>query len=185
MRIRIQNMQYRRAYVSGGIYFFTVVTANRCPLFVDQANRRILREAFRKVRQQLPFRVDAIVLLPDHLHCIWTLTAGDADYPKRWRLIKTWFTKHCDQELRDLYLSDSKKNNPGIWQKRYWEHLIRDEEDYRRHVEYIHYNPVKHGYVQRPWDWAYSSFRRYVRSGHYLMDWGDAGINLTDEVGRK
>ena len=178
-------MQYRRAYVPGGTYFFTVVTANRRPMFAHEANRNVLREAFRKIRRQHPFQVDAIVVLPDHLHCIWTLAAGDSDFPTRWRLIKTRFTKHCDQGLRDLCLSDDRKSNPVIWQKRYWEHLIRDEEDYRRHVEYIHYNPVRHGYVQRPWDWAYSSFHRYVKSGHYLMDWGDSGIELPDEVGHE
>jgi putative transposase len=130
-------MQYRRAYVPGGSYLFTVVTVNRRPLFADQANRYVLREAFRKIRRQHAFRVDAIVVLPDHLHCLWTLAAGDADFPPRWRLIKTWFTKHCDQALRDLCLSDGKKSNPGILQKRYWEHLIRDEEDYHQHVEYM------------------------------------------------
>ena len=178
-------MQYRRAHVPGGSYFFTVVTANRRPLFADPANTRVLGESFRAIRQQHPFQVDAIVVLPDHLHCIWTLTAGDSDFPTRWRLIKTWFTKNCDQKMRELCLGNGKKSDLGIWQKRYWEHLIRDEEDYFRHVEYIHYNPVKHGYVQRPWDWAYSSFRRYVKSGRYLMDWGDSGIELPDEVGQE
>jgi putative transposase len=137
-------MQYRRSFLPGGTFFFTVVTADRRPSFAEQENIATLREAFRTIRLQRPFRLDAAVVLPDHLHCIWTLPPGDADFSTRWRL----------------------------WQHRYWEHMLRDETDYRHHVEYIHFNPVKHGYVKAPLDWPYSSFRRYVKAGVYPPDWG-------------
>ncbi len=107
---------------------------------------------------QLPFTLEAAVVLPDHLHCIWTLPPGDADFSTRWRLIKTWFTKHCDSALAAE--ARTIRGDRGLWQHRYWEHMLRDETDYRRHIEYIHFNPVKHGYVKAPMDWPYSSFRR-------------------------
>ena len=147
-------MQYRRAFVPGATHFFTVVTARRHPLFGDAAACDLLRQAFRQVAQQRPFTVNAMVVLPDHLHCLWTLPPDDVDYPARWRLIKTWVTQRYGAP------------HP-LWQPRYWEHLIRDDTDYRQHVEYIHYNPVKHGYVSRPSQWPYSSFRRYVKEGLY------------------
>ena len=110
--------------------------------------------------------IEGYLVLPEHLHCIWTLPAGDADYMNRWRLIKTWFTKHCDPVLRGA----------GVWQKRYWEHVLRDEHDYARHVDYIHYNPVKHGLVASVGDWSYSSFERFVKAGVYPPDWGSEGM---------
>ncbi len=120
----------------------------------------VLRGAFQNVRQRYPFSLDAAVVLPDHLHCVWTLPPGDGDFATRWRLIKTWFTKHSGLALSP------------IWQPRYWEHVVRDQEDFARHVDYIHYNPVKHGYVTSPVDWPYSSIRRYVEQGIYPVDWG-------------
>jgi putative transposase len=143
----------------------------------------MLREAFRTVRNKRPFRVEAMVVLPDHLHCIWTLPPGDADFATRWRLIKTWFTKHCDPALRmPPNPARMKKTQQALWQHRYWEHLLRDEADFARHVEYIHYNPVKHGYVAAPREWPFSSFQRYVVAGIYPADWGK-GMVIDDVVG--
>ena len=178
-------MQYRRAYIPGGSYFFTVVTAQRRPLFAERANIDLLHTAFRQIRQQRPFQIDAIVVLPEHLHCIWSLPAGDADFSTRWRLIKTWFTKHCDPRLRVPQVTTGNRQTSGIWQQRYWEHAIRDEGDYRRHVEYIHYNPVKHGYVARAGDWPYSSFKRHVDAGVYPADWGASAVEFPDDVGHE
>ncbi len=136
-------------------------------------NGGCLQEAFRTVRTKRPFELDAIVILPDHLHCIWTLPPDDADFATRWRPIKTWFTKHCDPSLRPVPNAvQTKRQEQGLWQHRYWEHMLRDEKDFERHVEYIHYNPVKHGYVASPLDWMHSSFRRYVDDGIYEAGWG-------------
>jgi putative transposase len=178
-------MRYRRAFVPGGSFFFTVVTNGRRPLLASPEAIDVLRNAFRNVRDKYHFDVDSIVVLPDHLHCIWTLPPGDADFAKRWRLIKTWFTKHCDPQLRAVPHSRgvAKRGHP-IWQKRYWEHLLQNEADFTRHVEYIHYNPVKHRYAKSPGDWPYSSFRRYVEDGRYPADWGIGEIEF-DGVGRE
>ena len=165
-------MQYRRAFVPGATHFFTVVTARRRPLFGDAAACDLRRRAFRQVAQQRPFTVNTMVVLPDHLHCLWTLPPDDVDYPARWRLIKTWVTQRHGADR-------------PLWQPRYWEHLIRDDTDYRQHVEYIHYNPVKHGYVSRPLQWPYSSFRRYVKAGLYPEDWGSSGSVWKGTIGRE
>ncbi len=186
-------MQYRRAFLPGGTFFFTVVTADRKPLFAEQKNVDTLRDAFRAIRLQRPFTLDAAVVLLDHLHCIWTLPPGDADFSTRWRLIKTWFTKHCDSEESSGYAAltrptaegaKTSKRERAFWQHRYWEHMLRDETDYRHHVEYIHFNPVKHGYVKAPTDWPYSSFRRYVKAGIYPPDWAGE-VQDFDGVGRE
>jgi putative transposase len=165
---------YRRARTPAGSYFFTVVTYRRRPLLVDLESRRVLREMIQQVRQDLPFCIEAWVLLPEHLHCIWTLPRGDADYSKRWGLIKAGFSKR----MRDLFrnpewINDSKAKHreSTIWQRRFWEHEIRDQEDFNRQVDYIHWNPVKHGQVSRVADWPYSTFHRYVRHGVYPLDW--------------
>ena len=166
-------MQYRRAFVPGGSFFFTAVTEGRRPLFHDEANVNVLREAFRAVKAKRPFNLDAAVIMPDHLHCIWTLPPGDGGFSTRWRLIKTWFTKHCAAELRTPpNAARLNKEEQAIWQHRFWEHVLRDETDYARHIEYIHYNPVKHGYVSSPLDWPHSSFKQYVKAGIYAADWG-------------
>ncbi len=166
-------MRYRRAFIPGGSFFFTVVTEQRRPVLATAEAVGVLRQAFRTVRSKHPFKVDAMVVLPDHLHCIWTLPPNDADFATRWRLVKTWFTKHCDPALRAASgLAREVKREQALWQHRYWEHLLRDEADFVRHVEYIHYNPVKHGHTSTPLDWPYSSFRRYVEAGVFQADWG-------------
>ncbi|MBI3773509.1 MAG: transposase [Gammaproteobacteria bacterium] len=178
-------MRYRRAFVSGCSFFFTVVTEQRRPLLVSPEAVNILRMAFRVVRSTHPFEVDAIVILPDHLHCIWTLPPGDADFATRWRLIKTWFTKHCDPASRMMpNRARVTKGQQAIWQHRYWEHALKNDADFSRHVEYIHFNPVKHGYVLSAIEWPHSSFRRYVKDGVYLADWGQETMGF-DGVGRE
>ena len=172
-------MQYRRAFSPGGSFFFTVVTQERKPIFANPEAVEVLRDAFRHVRKSRPFEIDAIVVMPEHLHCIWTLPPNDADFPTRWRLIKTWFSKHCDPMLRPApNLAHKAKQEQSLWQHRYWEHQLRDEVDFARHVEYIHYNPVKHGLTTSPMAWPYSSFRHYVEAGICQPDWGSNIINL-------
>jgi putative transposase len=176
-------MRYRRAFSPGGSFFFTVVTEHRRPLLATVEAVGVLREAVRRVRSQRPFKIEAMVVLPDHLHCIWTLPPDDADFATRWRLIKTWFTKHGDFALRGAVDSArSRKREQAVWQHRYWEHQLRDEADFTRHVEYIHYNPVKHGLVSSPLEWPYSSFQRFIDAGIYAADWG-CGIMEFDGVG--
>lgn len=170
-------MPYRCAIASGGTFLFTLVTDRRRPILASNEAVEVLRNAFRSVRQSHPFEIDAIVVMPDHLHCIWTLPPDDTDFSTRWRLIKTRFTKHCPHALR--HPPDAarlKKGKQAIWQHRYWEHQIRDETDFARHMDYIHYNPVKHGLAQSPAAWPYSSFGRYVKAGVYALDWGHGSM---------
>jgi putative transposase len=164
---------YRRAFVPGATYFFTVNLADRrATLLVDHID--LLRDAIRYVRRHHPFDIDAMVVLPDHLHAILTLPSGDADFPLRWRLIKTWFSRHLPHgEHRRASRID--KGERSIWQRRYWEHLIRDEIDLARHVDYIHWNPVKHGHAARAVDWPCSTCHRFVRDGVLTKDWDDGG----------
>lgn len=152
---------YRRARIPGGTFFFTVVTASRRPVLTLTATRAALRAAVQNVRNEHPFQVEAWVLLPDHLHCLWRLPEGDADYAMRWAKIKLYTRHH-------LGLLPADK----LWQPRYWEHYIRDERDYSRHLDYIHWNPVKHGLVTRAADWPYSTFQRFVAAGMYPQNWG-------------
>ena len=160
---------YIRATVPGGTFFFTVALLERHRRLLVE-NIDILRTAFRTVHRTRPFTIDAIVILPDHLHCIWTLPATDADFSTRWRLIKTAFARHIPTGER---LSNRRQHTGerGIWQRRFWEHAIRDDTDLARHVDYIHFNPVKHGHVGQAADWPYSSFHRYVRNGMQPPDW--------------
>ncbi len=166
---------YRRWRVSGGMYFFTIVTQGRRPLFQDAAHRARLRQAIRQVRSRLPFDIFAIVLLPDHLHTVWSLPSGDANYSTRWRQIKSLFTRS--------YLQDGNAEAPvteqrqardehGVWQRRFWEHTVREEDDLKRCVDYLHFNPVKHGLVKAVRDWPWSSFHRFVRLSEYDANWG-------------
>ena len=161
-------MHYRRAFTPGGSFFFTLVTHQRRPIFTSAEAVDTLRSAIRSVRHTRPFEMDAMVVMPDHLHCIWTLPRDDADFSTRWRLIKTWFTKHHEPDQRAQ----------AIWQPRFWEHQIRDEDDLARHVDYIHYNPVKHGLAASPMEWPHSSFRRYVAAGIYSSDWGENAMEF-------
>nr|WP_321401019.1 transposase [uncultured Desulfobacter sp.] len=131
----------------------------------------VLRKVIQKVKSAHPFHIDGMVVLPDHLHALWTLPAGDNDYPMRWMLIKTGFSRRMPKgEPRSN--SRIAKGERGIWQRRYWEHLIRDPKDFQHHLDYIHYNPVKHKYVNKVKDWPYSSFHLYVRKGLLPIDWG-------------
>jgi len=161
--------QYIRAFVPGGAFFFTVTLLERRRKLLTE-NIDHLREVFEGARRRRPFTIEAIVILPDHLHCIWTLPAGDADFSTRWHDIKARFAAQIPREER-LSTRRLQKGERGIWQRRFWEHVIRDEADYARHVDYIHYNPVKHRQVTRVADWPYSSFQRYVERGFYNLDW--------------
>jgi putative transposase len=161
---------YRRNFTQGGAYFFTLNLAERRqPLLTGNINR--LRAALRYTRAWHPFETVAIVILPDHLHAIWRLPENDADFSTRWRLLKSAFSRALPMN-EPISPSRRRRGERGIWQRRFWEHTIRDERDFARHVDYIHFNPVKHGYVRKVRDWLYSSFRRMVRLGIYPEDWG-------------
>jgi putative transposase len=165
---------YRRAHIPGGTFFFTLVTENRAPILCGQLARTELRRAFRTCRERWPFAVDALVLLPDHMHTIWSFPPGDADFSRRLAFIKKEFTKRwllaggTEQPRTE---SRRRHGRRGVWQRRFWEHAIRDGDDLMRHVEYIHHNPVKHGLVTCPHAWPYSTFHRWVRTGAYPSDW--------------
>ena len=180
--------EYRRVRVPGATWFFTVGLAERRGngLLVESIDT--LRSAFRVVRERHPLQMDAVVILPDHLHCVWTLPEGDADYSTRWGLIKAKFSRSLNRGERRS-ASRVKRGERGIWQRRFWEHCIRDEGDYARHVDDVHWsllrilcprhscihaqrNPVKHGYVNRLMDWPHSSFHAHVKRGVYAADWG-------------
>ena len=169
-------MYYRRTHTAGATYFFTVNLADRKQtLLLDHADT--LKKVIVKVQANHPFEIDAIVVLPEHLHCIWTMPVDDGDYSTRWSLIKSNFSRALPKEEG---ISDSRvsKRERGIWQRRFWEHQIRDDADYQRHVDYIHINPVKHGYVGQVKDWPHSSFHRDVEQGLLPIDWG--GENLDE-----
>ncbi|MDA8138695.1 MAG: transposase [Desulfobacteraceae bacterium] len=175
---------YRRAKIKGGTYFFTVVTHQRQPLLCHDFIRSALREAIEETRKIIPFKIEGWVLLPDHLHCIWVLPEGDADYGKRWAFIKKSVTKKCGSRFFSAdFLNASKKRRQesSIWQRRFWEHTIRDETDFRQHMDYIHYNPVKHGLVRYAKDWPYSTFHRLMKNGMYHENWGGTGEATVDE----
>ena len=170
---------YRRNFVPGGTYFFTVVTHRREPFLTTPLARSCLRLAMEEEGAARPFEQVAVVLLPDHLHAIWTLPHGDVRYPTRWKRIKERFT--------DAYLegggregertaSMRKRGERGIWQRRFWEHTVRDEDDLERCMNYVHWNPVKHGLVSRTADYEWSSFRRWVKNGEYDEHWGAGEI---------
>ena len=160
---------YRRNRVPGGTFFFTVnLLDRRSDLLVTQIDA--LRNAVRQVRLRAPFHIDAWVVLPDHMHWLWTLPEGDADFPGRWRAIKTAFSKSVPTgEPRSPVMSS--RGERGIWQRRHWEHTIRNDQDFAAHMEYTHFNSVKHGLVEHPADWSHSSFRRGVASGLYPAGW--------------
>lgn len=158
---------YRRLYVNGGIYFFTLVTHGRRPLLCEEQTLMHLKTAFRYSMKKYPFRMSGLVILPDHIHCIWQLPEHDHDFSIRWGLIKRYFSIGMRGDTNH-------RREKNIWQRRFWEHLIRDEEDFQRCLDYIHYNPVKHGYVSKPCDWIFSTFKDNVKKGIYEMDWGSS-----------
>jgi putative transposase len=161
---------YRRDRTDGASWFFTLALADRgARLLVEHID--LLRDAFRYTQQRHPWHIDAIVILPDHLHAICTLPGGDANYALRWRLIKTEFSRALPR-TEAVSGSRQTRGERGIWQRRYWEHRIRDDIDFIRHVDYIHFNPCKHGYAPSVVDWRWSSFHRYVRDGLLMRDWG-------------
>ena len=165
-------MRYRRSQQQGGSYFFTVVTYGRQPLFSIQDNIGRLRIAFKREMGKYPFCIDAVVVLPDHLHAIWRLPENDNDYSSRWSRIKRYVSVGCVGAQEGQAPSRQKKREKSVWQRRFWEHAICDEDDWQHHMDYIHYNPVKHGYVQTPQEWPYSSFARCVEKGWYPANWG-------------
>lgn len=161
---------YVRAKFAGGCYFFTVVTHNPTELFRAELGRRCLRNAVKRTRAQRPFEIIAFCLLFEHLHCIWRLPQGDADYSKRWSSIKGQFSReyrYLTGQRNQVSPSRARKGEVSIWQRRFWEHQIRDENDLQRHVDYIHYNPVKHGLVVHVEDWPWSTYHWFARKGAY------------------
>ncbi len=171
---------YRRLYSPSSTYFFTLVTFNRINLFSDSNARICLRNQIEEVKQNWPFEIVGFVLLPNHLHTIWTLPEGDSNFSVRWKLIKSNFTRNFLKIANITKIpnrSRIEKKEQTVWQRRYWEHLIRDEKDFQNHLDYIHYNPVKHGYVNRPLDWEWSTFQRYVNEEWYDPRWGESEPN--------
>jgi len=165
---------YRRYLVEGGNYFFTVVTFQRQPILTAEHARRILHNSWVEVNKRFPFETIAVCLLPDHLHCIWRLPDEDADFSMRWKEIKRRFTIGYLKQIgpgEERNASRQKKHEATVWQRRFWEHSIEDSEDLEIHLDYIHYNPIKHGVVGRAIDWPYSSFARYVKEGIYDVNW--------------
>ena len=162
-------VRYRRNFVPGGTYFFTVTLRDRrATTLVDHI--AALRAAFATTHAERPFTTDAIVILPEHLHALLTLPDADAAYPARWRRIKSLFTAAVAKT--DLAIRPNVNGRYALWQSRYWEHTIRDADDFARHIDYIHFNPVKHGLVTSVRDWPHSSFHRFVRQGVVPGDWG-------------
>jgi len=169
--------RYRRADIPGATYFFTVLTYRRRLILCDAPVRAALRDAVKKVQSRHPFTIDAWVSLPDHLHTIWTLPAGDANYAMRWSLIKRRVSLACAEHYHRtnwMTASKIKHRESTFWQRRYWGHCITTESDYSRHRDYIAINPVKHGLVTQVRDWPYSTFHRDVERGIYPLDWGGA-----------
>lgn len=168
---------YRRFFVPGGTYFFTIVTQHRRHLFATDGNVNRLRDAVRDVQQTLPFTIDAAVVLPDHLHFIWSLPPGDRNYSQRIGMIKVGFTRalrSVDHHEHTPSGSSSRRKHreSDVWQRRFWEHVVRDEDEFEAYFDYVHYNPVKHQHAVCPHQWAASSFHRWVKAGVYEDGWG-------------
>ncbi len=176
--------QYLRAKTPGGLYFFTVVTFDRRKFLTSKLARRILREVWKDVQSRHSFSVEAICLLPEPLHCIWHLPEGDRDYSKRWRLIKGMFSKRylkAGGKEGTRNQSRLRKREAAIWQRRYWEHQIRDDEDFEKHFDTIHFNAVTHAHVRQPQDWKWTSYHRYRRLGYYPDGWSGVGLEFAKE----
>jgi putative transposase len=172
--------RYLRARIEGGTFFFTLTLADRSgDLLVRHVDR--IRQAYKFVVGRYPFETVAICILPDHSHAVWSLPKGDRNFSLRWSLIKSKFSRELPAaDMRSR--SNIAKRDKGIWQRRYWEHAIRDDNDLARHVDYIHFNPVKHQYVSQVRDWPHSSFHRYVERGTLPSDWG-GDIAVPDVAG--
>jgi putative transposase len=174
---------YRRVHIPGGTYFLTLVTYCRRPLFKELNNINLLRSATAKVKAEKPFKILAAIILPDHLHFLWQLAAYDSNYSQRISRLKVLFTRAYKAENSlslEISASRIKHRESDIWQRRFWEHTIRDEADLKQHLDYIHYNPVKHGLISCPHLWEYSSFSQWVRQGKYLQNWGCVCSNSKD-----
>jgi putative transposase len=164
--------RFRRA-TTGNSFFFTVVAYRRRPILCDPLIRTALRNTIHAVRESQPFAIDGWVLLPDHLHCIWTLPVDDTDFSQRWSQIKRRVSYACGGHYRTQgSAAGMRRGEATLWQRRFWEHQIRDDIDMQRHLDYIHFNPVKHGHATGAWAWPYSTFGRYVQAGVYARDWG-------------
>jgi putative transposase len=174
---------YRRSHIAGGTFFFTVNLADRSQTLLT-SHIDVLERAFSDAKRILPFRIDAIVVLPEHLHCIWTLPPGDSDYSARWGVIKANFSRRLDSREKTP-TSRATRRERTIWQRRFWEHGIRDEADRAAHLDYIHYNPVKHGYASSAAEWPYSSFHRFVQAGLYSAGWAAADSELPGNRGER
>jgi putative transposase len=174
---------YRRNFIAGASFFFTVNLAERRLRLLTE-HIEGLRTAFRETWRRHPFTIDAMVVLPDHLHAIWTLPEGDWDFSTRWQLIKSAFSRSLAPGER-VSASRAAKGERGVWQRRFWEHTMRDESDLVRHIDYIHLNPVKHGLVTRVRDWPYSSFHRMVKLGVLPEDWAGDLSNHADNFGER
>ncbi|MFZ3002867.1 MAG: transposase [Undibacterium umbellatum] len=164
-------MRYRRANVPGATYFFTVNLQDRKSQLLTE-NLDALRMAFRSVQQRYPFKIIAMVVMPEHLHAIWEMPQGDVDFSLRWSLIKAAFSKALPKQ-ENISSSRENKRERGIWQRRFWEHMIRDDDDLEKHVAYLHYNPVKHGHVDQASAWPYSSIHKFIAQGMLDVDWSD------------
>ena len=170
---------YQRPRIGGGTYFLTVVTHRRRPFLTDPVARAQLRSALAAVRTRFPFDLAAIVLLPDHLHTLWTLPPGDTEYSVRVQRLKRVFTEAhlvAGGAEGDRSPSRLRRQERGVWQRRFWEHSVRDADDFKRCLDYLHYNPVKHGLVGRVADYPWSSFSKWVRGGEYEPGWGTGFI---------
>lgn len=175
---------YKRLNTKGGTYFFTLVSFRRRQILCDKSMLQAMRDAVKQVRENYPFEIIAWVTLPDHIHAIWTLPNDDCDYGKRWGLIKRDVSAQCaeyEAPLEMLSLSNIKRNEKGIWQRRFWAHEIKSDIDFEKHMDYIHFNAVKHGLVENVMDWRYSTFHKYCAAGLYSSDWG--GLIFNGEYG--
>ena len=167
-------MRYRRSKVNGACYFFTIVTYRRQPLLAEPITIDMLARAIDRIRERHPFLLEAQVVLPDHIHALWTLPEGDCNYPRRWRLIKEAFTREYVRAFGPTATDERRRarGERAVWQRRYWEHLIRSDRDFTAHVEYIHMNPVRHGLATAAKDWPHSTFMSWVERGLYEVTWG-------------
>ena len=175
--------QYIRSHTKGATYFFTLVSYNRRRIFCEDDFLQAFKKSIKQVQQQYPFEIIAWVQLPDHIHCIWRMPTNDANYSMRWSQIKRLTTQACPRyhlPIDDLSRSKVKRNERGIWQRRFYEHEIKNEADFIRYMNYLHYNPIKHGLVKMVVHWPYSSFHRYVKQGSYAQDWGGSSMNFSE-----